>query len=336
MTRVPPEAMRLLNGFRGFQLVVAACRLGLPDIVAAAPAGAEELAMRTQTSPDAMRRFLRGLATWGFFAEDADRRYSATVISDAFRSDRPGLRNVALMLSDEGYSTWGDLMYSLRTGGTAFEHLHGMSRWQALAQNPAAAAVFNAAMVELTNRVANEFVAAYDFASATTVMDVGGGTGTLLATVLRANPSLRGFLLDLPAGLAQATDAMRAAGVADRVQLVEASFFESLPARADVYLLKSIIHDWADEYAKQILASCRAGMVADARLVLLERVVPARIAGEDYELAAVMSDLHMMVLLGGRERTSAEYTALLAASGLRLTRTIELPSDFYALEAQLA
>lgn len=336
MSRFPAEAIRLLNGFRGYQLVVAACRLGLPDIVAAAPASASELAERTGMNPDAMLRFLRGLAAWGFFAEDGDGRYSATPVSESYRSDRPGLQKMALMLNEEAYPVWAELLYSLRTGKPAFDHLYGKSRWEMLAGNKEDAAQFNAAMVEVSNRVARELVAAYDFSSAQTVVDVGGGNGALLAGVLDGNPHLRGILFDLPTGLAGAAAAMEAAGLSDRVELVEGSFFETVPADADVYLLKSIVHDWDHERAVQILTTCRAAMAPRSRLLLVERLVPERITDGDVELSTVMSDLHMMVLLGGRERTTTEYALLLESAGLRLSRTIAMPSEFYIVEALTA
>src|SRR5690348_14636342 len=333
MSAVHPDALRLLHGFRGYQLVVAACRLGLPDRVADGPLGAAEIADQTGMSPDAMRRVLRGLAAWGFFAEDGDGRYVSTPVSDSFRSDRPGLRNMALMLSEEGYPTWGALMYSLETGNPAFEHLHGKSRWEKLAEEPENAAQFNAAMVETSTRVAREVVAAYDFGWARTVVDVGGGNGALLAGVLRANPRLRGVLFDLPAGLAGAAEDLETAGVGDRVEIVEGSFFETVPAGHDVYVLKSIVHDWDDEHAAKILAACRNAMGPSSRLLVVERLVPEHVTTDVRDLAAVMSDLHMMVLLGGRERTNPELIELFRPIGLRLARDIEMPSDFHIVEA---
>jgi orsellinic acid C2-O-methyltransferase len=332
----PPDAVRLLNGFRGYQLVVAACRLRLPDMIAAGPLGAGEVAARTGLDPDATRRLLRGLAAWGFFAEDADGRYSSTPISEAYRSDRHGLRNMALLLSEEAYSTWSALEYSLRTGKSAFEHIHGKSRWEKLAQDPEDAALFNAAMVETSIRVGKEVVAAYDFGWARSVVDVGGGNGALLAGVLRANPNLRGVLLDLPAGLAGAAEAMAAAGVAERVEIVEGSFFDAVPNGGDVYMLKSILHDWDDEHAATILATCRVAMPPASRLLVVERVVPDRVTTGARDLASVMGDLHMMVLLGGRERTNSEFGKLFQPAGFRLTRDIEMPSDFHIVEAQPA
>lgn len=333
--RPPPlEAIRLLNGFRGYQLVVAACRLKLPDLVAAGHAEAAILAVRTGTHEPSMRRMLRGLAAWGFFVEDSNGRFAPTAISESFRSDRPGLRDMALMLSTEGYGAWGDLLYALETGQPVFEHLYGKSRWEKLAEDPEDAAAFNAAMVETSRRVGAAFVAGYELGDVNTVVDVGGGNGALLAAVLAKLPAAKGVLFDLPAGLAGAAERLRASSLDGRVALVEGSFFDSVPESGDLYLLKSIVHDWDDERASAILKSCRSAMKGSARLVLLERFLPERIESPDLALGTVMSDLHMMVLLGGRERTTAEYASLLEAAGLNMTRPVMLDSDFYAIEAR--
>jgi O-methyltransferase domain/Dimerisation domain len=334
--RPPAEALRLLNGFRVYQLVVAACRLKLPDLVAAGHGEPAALAAMTKTHEPSMRRVLRGLAALGFFQEDAGGRYIQTATSDWFRSDRPGLRTMTLMLSKEGYRAWAELPYALETGGPVFERVYGKSRWEKMADDPDDAALFNAAMVETSERVGAEFAAGYDLKGVDTIVDVGGGNGALLAAVLAKLPHAQGMLFDLPAGLAGAPERMRAAGVDGRVTLVEGSFFESIPASGDLYLLKSIVHDWDDAHATAILSACRKAMKPSARLVLVERFLPDRMESPGLELATVMSDLHMMVVLGGRERTTAEYASLLEASGLRITRTVMLDSDFYALEAALA
>ncbi|HKW72898.1 MAG TPA: methyltransferase, partial [Candidatus Dormibacteraeota bacterium] len=230
------QAIRLMNGFRGYQLVVAACRLKLPDLVGERPQAAEELAAATGTHPPSLRRALRGLVAWGFLSQEPDGRFAPTDISELFRSDRPGIRNITVLLSDEGYRTWGSLAESLRTGEPMFERIHGKSRWQMMAEDPEDAATFNAAMVETSTRVGREFVEAFDFRGAQLVVDVAGGNGALLAAVLRAHPSMRGILFDLPAGLAGASSVMEKAAVSERVSMVEGSFFESVPAGADLYL----------------------------------------------------------------------------------------------------
>ena len=254
------EAFRLVQGYRVYQMLVAACELKLPDLLADGPKSARDLAAATETHEPSMGRFLRGLAIWGLVEQLPGDRYSGTALADCFRSDIPGFRNMTLNLAAEGYTAWGSLLYSLRTGKPAFEHVFGKSRWAALAEDPHSAARFNAHMVEVTTRVAAGFVHAYDFRGVATVVDVGGGNGALLAAVLRANPEIKGVLCDLPAGLAGARELLHSSGVAGRTSLAEGSFFESVPAGGDLYMLKSIVHDWDDERALQILKTCRQAM----------------------------------------------------------------------------
>lgn len=200
-----------------------------------------------------------------------------------------------------------------------------------LGENPEASRGFNAAMVETTRRVAAAFLAAYDFDGVRTVADIAGGTGALLTAILAAHDQMRGILFDLPAGVVDAPAAMKAAGVADRVTIVEGSFFDPVPGGADLYLLKSIVHDWDDKPATVILKSCAAAMGSHSRLVVIERDFPEHATAE--ALGTLMSDLNMMVVLGGRERTDDEYAALLADADLRFTRAIAMASDFHAIEA---
>ncbi len=327
------EAQRLVNGFRAFQMMVAACRLRLPDLVADGPKTADELATSTGIHAPSLRRLLRGLEVWGVLVERPDGRFASTPLSDQFLSNKPGLRNLTIMLSEEGYQAWGDLMYSLSTGKPAYEHLYGKSHFERLGENSEMAAHFNAAMVESSTRVARTFAAAYDFTGVRTVVDVGGGNGAVLMAVLEANPGIRGVLFDLAQGLAGANDKLAAAGVAERVTLQQGSFFEAVPSGSDLYLLKWIVHDWDDERALAILKNCRRAMPGKARLVLLERKLPERIENADDALAAVMGDLQMMVVLGGKERTTNEYRDLLAQAGLYMTREISIDSGFAAIEA---
>lgn len=325
-----------MSGFRAYQMIVAACRLQIPDLIAEDPKTADELAASTGMHAPSLRRLLRGLAVWGVLAEMADGRFASTSLSDQFRSDKPGLRNMTIMLSEEGYQAWGELMYTLRTGKPAYEQIYGKSHFERLAEEPEIAAHFNAAMVEFSTLVARAFTAAYDFGDVRTVVDVGGGNGAVLTAVLQAHPGMRGILFDLAQGLAGAQEKLAAAGVAARVTLDEGSFFMTVPSGADLYLLKSIVHDWNDERALAILKTCRRAMNAKARLVLLERELPERIDRPDETLTTVMSDLHMMVVLGGKERTTSEYRDLLAQAGLRMTRLVPTESDFCAVEAVAA
>jgi hypothetical protein len=327
------DAQRLMSGFRAYQMIVAACRLRLPDLVADGPKGADELAVETDTLAGPLHRLLRGLAVWRVLVEMPDGKFGPTSLSDSFRSDKPGLRNMTIMLSEEGYQAWGDLMFSLRTGKSAFEHMYGKSHFESLGENPELAAHFNAAMVEFSSRVSGVFAAVYDFTGMGTVVDVGGGNGAVLMAVLQAHAGTRGILFDLAQGLAGAEEKLATAGLADRVTLQEGSFFEAVPSGADIYLLKSIVHDWDDERALAILLNCARAMHPTSRLVLLERRLPERIENPDDAFTTVMGDLHMMVVLGGKERTVNQYRELLSQAGLRLTREIPIESDITAFEA---
>jgi hypothetical protein len=330
------EAQRLMSGFRAYQMVVAACRLQIPDLVAHGPRSAEDLATETGTLPGPLLRVLRGLAVWKVLVETPDGKFGSTSLSDTFRSDRPGLRNMTIMLSEEGYQAWGDLMFTLRTGKSAFEHMYGKSHFDRLGENPELAVHFNAAMVEFSSRVAGAFAAAYDFTRASAVVDVGGGNGAVLMAVLQAHPATRGILFDLAQGLVGAEDKLAAGGVAERVTLQEGSFFEAVPSGADIYILKSVIHDWDDERALAILQTCALAMRPTSRLVLLERALPERIESPDEAFTTVMGDVHMMVVLGGRERTADQYRDLLAQAGLRMTSVIPIEADISAFEAVVA
>ena len=330
------EAQRLVSGFRAYMMMVAACRLKIPDLLASGPKTADEVAASTQTHAPSIQRLLRGLFVWGVLAEMPDGRFASTPISDDFRSDRPGLRNLTIMLSEEGYQAWGELMYTLQTGKPAYEHVYRKSHFERLAEEPEMSAHFNAAMVEISARVAQAFITSFDFQGVSTVVDVGGGNGGMLLAVLQAHPEMRGILFDLAQGLAGAHETLAAASVADRVTLHEGSFFEAVSSGADLYLLKSIIHDWDDERALAILRTCRRAMSDRSRLVLLERRFPERIENADEMLTTVMGDLQMMVVLGGKERTDNEYRELMAKAGLRMTRVVPTESEFAAFEAVVA
>src|SRR6267378_5283977 len=206
------EAHRLVSGFRAYMMMVAACRLKLPDLLSAGPKTAVELAASTETHAPSMQRLLRGLVVWDVVSQMPDGRFASTPLSDQFRSDRPGLRNQTIMLSEEGYQAWGELMYTLRTGKPAYEHLYGKSHFARLGEEPEMSANFNAAMVEISARVAQAFIAAFDFTGVTTVVDVGGGNGGMLLAALQAHPEMRGILFDLAQGLAGAHETLAAAG----------------------------------------------------------------------------------------------------------------------------
>jgi hypothetical protein len=326
------RAFMLISGFRVTQMVRAVSELQIPDLVASGPRTADDLAASTGVQADPLRRILRCLVAAGVFTETEDGRFASTPISEWYR-DQPGsLRWTALMLPNESYEAFGALMHTLRTGEPAFEHVFGMSRWAQLAQDPERAAIFNASMQSGTEQVRDALAAACEFAGMKTIVDVAGGRGTLIAALLKANPHLHGVVFDVEAGLGETDAYLKREGVRDRCDIVSGSFFESVPAGHDAYLLKSIVHDWKDEKAALILAACRKAMKPDSRLLVIEQVVPDR--AEDTPLARrlFMTDVQMLVVLAGRERTNDEYRDLFRGAGLRLTRVIPTESRFQLIE----
>jgi len=327
------RAFQLISGFRISQMIRAACELGIPDMLAAGPRSAADLADATGTLEPMLRRLLRALSAVGVFTEEEDGRFGPTPISEQLM-DRPGsMRGWALMLSRESYQAWAALMHPLTTGEPAHDHVLGESRFDALSKDPDASAVFNMAMQRWTEQVAGDVATTYDFGSAQSVIDVGGGTGALLAGILGAHPHLRGAVFDLPSGVS-ATDAYLAEhGLRDRVRIETGSFFESVPSGYDRYVLKSIVHDWDDDRAIDILRTCRAAMGDDSRLLLVERVSPARATESTEAQRILFSDMQMMVMLGGRERTVDEYADLLSAAGLTFTSVTPTTTEVDVIEA---
>lgn len=327
------RAFMLVSGFRATQLVRAVTELRIPDLVADGPRSAADLAEATGVMTEPLQRALRALVSVGVFDEVEGGRFAATPVSDWFR-DRPGsMRGIALMLPAESYRAFGDLMYSLKTGEPAFEHIYSMSRWEQLAQEPDESALFNSAMQFNTEAMRDAVASAYDFTGLLSVVDVGGGRGTLIAGLLKANPGLRGTVFDIDAGLVETEAYLKKEGVHDRCAVKRGSFFDHIPSGHDAYVLKNIIHDWNDEKAAVILANCRKAMGPERRLILIERIVPARSEDSAAARQVFMLDMQMMVMLGGRERTLEEFRALLESAGFQLTRVIPTESPFQLIEA---
>lgn len=322
------QAFKLVSGFRFTQMVRAVAQLEIPDLVASGARTADDLATATGVQADPLRRILRSLVTVGLFSETEDGRFGATSVSEWFR-DKPGsMRGTALMLATDPYVAFGGLMHTLKTGEPAFEHLFHMSRWEQLAKEPEKAAQFNSAMQLRTEEVRGAVASAYDFSGVRSVIDVGGGRGTLLAGLLQEHPHLRGAVYDIEAGVAESDAYLKAEGVRDRCEIVTGSFFESVPGGHDLYVLKNVIHDWNDEKALAILIKCREAMVPEARLILVEHVMPAQAEDSADSRRIFMDDVQMLVMLAGKERTEGEYRDLMGKAGIELTRVIPTQSVY--------
>lgn len=314
------RAYELINGFRTSQIVYAAVELHIPDLLTDRAMSASDLSNATGIDASRLRRLLRALAVLGVLVESDDGQFANTELGELFREGVPGSRrSLVRMLVPESYRNWDHFMETLRTGVTGQSLAHGGTLWDLIARDPDFGARFNAAMAGNTEDMAVFVGSAGDFSLASVVVDVGGGEGSLVAGVLRAHPGMRGVVYDLAAGLVQTKAYLASHGVADRCEIVEGSFFESVPL-GDVYLLKDILHDWDDDAATAILRVCRRKMNVASRLMIVERVMPSRITATPAHVNATMTDLQMMVQLGGKERTPEEFGELFAAADLRLDR----------------
>jgi hypothetical protein len=325
------ELLRLTAAAWVARAIGVAAALGLADLLADGPRGVDELARASAADPPSLYRLLRALAGAGIFAEDDHGRFGLTPLADGLRSDAPGSVRAlcALRAAPWYWGAWGELAHSVRTGAPGFDRVHGTDLFTLLERHPAALALFGQAMGALSGTEAAAVLAAYDFAPAATIVDVGGGRGALLAAILGAHPAARGILFDRPATVAGAGALLQGAGVGDRCAVVGGSFFEAVPAGGDLYVLKSVLHDWDDDRAAAILRTCRRAMGPAGRLLLIERVLPPGNAPSPGR----WMDLNMLVAAGGRERTEAEYRSLLAGAGFEATRVVPTTAEVSLLEA---
>jgi len=299
------------------QAIHVAAKFALADLVASGPKSIKELADATHTHGSSMGRLLRALTTLGIFVEDTAGRYRQTALSDTLRSEHPeSIRPLAMMLG--AHFVWkpsGALDETVRTGQPSFERVYGAPFFEYLAGHSDDAAVFNTAMSSSPDYLA-AIVGAYEFSKFERIVDVGGGHGLLLAGILLANPRLCGVLYDLPAVVAD-TSALRKEPISQRCEIIGGDFFKGVPAGADAYILKGIIHDWNDEAALRILKNCRRAIHSDGTLLLAETVL-----SPSTDPASALMDMLMMVLTNGRERTESEFRSLLQEAGFSMVQVI--------------
>ena len=309
------ELLALVRGHRLTDIVTTAARLGIPDAIAGGATEPEAIALATATHAPTLTRLLRALAAAGVVHEADDGTFALTAMGEAMRTDVPGSVApwVALLDRDYMHVAWRNLEHSVRTGENTFAAVNGEDIWAWRDARPEEGAIFDRAMTSMSAGIGGAVTTTFDFSGSRVVADIAGGAGLLLADVLRANPHLRGVLFDQPSVVHREL-AVRAPEFAGRCEVVGGSFFESVPAGADVYLLKAILHDWEDVESLAILRNIRAVIPDTGTLLVIERVVGPR--NEDLE--GRLSDLHMLVMPGGRERTRDEWTTLLAGAGFRL------------------
>ncbi|HSK71174.1 MAG TPA: methyltransferase [Pyrinomonadaceae bacterium] len=331
---LPPQAvlMQMVMGFITSQAISVAAKLYIADYLKDGGKTVEELAEATGTHAPSLYRLLRALTSAGVFTKDAENRYSNTSLGDALRSDHPhSMRAAAHMICDrEHWNSHGNLFQSVKTGETGFDYTFGKPIFPYLAENPAPAEVFDNAMTSFSNVVAQAVAGTYDFSQAKTIADIGGGHGLILSTVLQANPQAKGILFDQPYVVEAAGELLKNAGVAERVERIGGDFFSEVPVKADIYLMKFIIHDWNDSQSVTILKNLAKYAEPGAKVLLIETVVE-----EDDHVPSVskLMDLNMLAMTGGKERTPSEYAALFEQTGFKLTNVIFTPSPLQIVEA---
>jgi ubiquinone/menaquinone biosynthesis C-methylase UbiE len=329
----PAVALRQLStGLWISKAIAVAAELGIADHLKHGPKTVEELAPALEAHPGALSRLLRGLASIGVFAEEAPGRFTLTPLAALLLTNTPQSWRAAAIMNGEPWvwQPWGDLLYSIKTGRPAFEHIFGMEFDTYLAEHRNAADIFQAFMHVATAEEAVAVAPVYDFSELTTVVDVGGGRGALLGAILQANPHLRGVLFEAPHVIATARPALEAQGLADRCQFVAGDFFEALPIGGDAYILKWILVSWDDEQAVTILQNCHRAMRTTGKLLVVERIIP--IGNEPFY--GKLADLNLLVLYRGRHRTEAEYRTLFARAGFTLSRILPThsPTEFSVIE----
>jgi C-methyltransferase len=334
LTPAPAAMIEMILAGWTSQAITVAAQLGVADALAEGPLPIDELSARVNADADALRRLLRALISRGVFRHRRDGRYELNSLADTLRSNaRPSMKSAARFYgSQEQRERWTLLVDSVRTGTSVVPALRGKSSFDYFADKPELSELFNQTMTSVSEMTDAPVVAGYDFSAYPTIVDVGGGHGPLLATILAAAPTSRGVLYDLPRVVMNAPDLLRKNKVADRVRIEEGSFFDSVPHGGDAYVLKNIIHDWPDEKAVEILRNVHAAAGPRAILLLVEFVIPEH----DRDFPGKWVDLEMLLNLGARERTAAEYRDLLSQAGFRMTRVVQTAAPLSVVEARVA
>ncbi len=289
--------------------------LGVADLIESGrPQPVEHLARATRTHEPSLYRILRFMASHGIFEESGDRRFGHTPLSAALRSDAPGSYRAAAQLFHPIFAAWDGLHHSIQTGEPAFSKVYGAGVFDYVGAHPELGPVFDAGMTSMNFYETGAMLDAYDFTGIRVLADIGGGNGSLISAVLARYPGMQGILFDLGHVVGRAKESLKAAGLAGRCSVVEGNFFESVPAGADAYLFRHIIHDWTDEQCLQILRHCRKVIPANGKLLIADCVVPlgnAPSLAKDY-------DILMLAYPGGQERTETQFRSLLERSGFKL------------------
>jgi SAM-dependent methyltransferase len=325
------KLMEMIHGNWLAQCIYVAAKLDIADHLKEGPKSSDELSHIVGADPTALYRLLRALAGLGVFHEEPDKRFSLTAMGELLSSESPNSLNAYIVMINEKecYQSWGNLLYSVKTGESSFEHVFGQEFLQYVEKNAEFAGVFNRAMVEKYRGVVPSILKMYDFSGFNTVVDVGGGYGQLLIEILKNNPNARGILFDLPKVVEGARNSISNSGVAERITLIAGDCFDKIPEGGDGYVLKSFINNWEDHDAVKVLNNCRRAMSPDGKLIVIE---PVLLPANEPDYGKLM-DLQLLVLQKSRERTKEDFENLLGLSGFSMRSIFRTESEFSVIEA---
>jgi len=332
----PPHAvlMQMVMGIWAAQIASAVAQLEIPDHIARGKVSVDDLAAEANADAEALYRLLRAAGSIGLCAETAPRHFALTPVGDALRSDAAhSVRDFVIAETASGHwLPWGRLADAVRRGGPMTEETLGMNAWEYYAKNIDEGRCFARGMGNLSAIVSEDVARVYDPGDVRRIVDVGGSEGVLLRGLLARAPEARGVLFDRPEIIEAAKGPIESSGFADRVELAGGSFLDEVPVGGDLYVLKSILHDWPDEQCETIVRNVHRAAAPESRLMIVEMTLPDGPAGTPSPVP--LMDMNMLVMLGGRERTASEFSALLARCGYRVERVVPTPGPFSVIEAR--
>jgi SAM-dependent methyltransferase len=326
----PPALFQMATAYWLSQAIYVAAKLGVADVLKDGPKSCSALAAATGADTQSLFRLMRALSNAGVFAHVQSDSFALSSAGESLQSNIPGsLRTIVMTLGEIHYQAWGDLLHSIQTGSPAFNNVFGTGLFEYLHRNTEAADAFNGGMTDVSSLLAYAVLMAYDFSRIPSIVDIGGGQGRLLRSIVQINPQIKGTVFDLEPAIEMAKQHLGSDACSGRCSAVAGDFFDSVPEGADAYILCGVIHDWDDDHSIRILKNCRRAMNSNGRLLLVETVVPEPGAN----CFSKLLDLNMLVMTGGRERTKSEFCTLFNAAGYKLTRIVPTMAPQSVIEA---
>jgi hypothetical protein len=328
--QVPPPAqmLQMITGFWTSCCIYNAAKLNIADQLATQPQTASRLASAVNADAPSLYRLMRALCSVGVFVENERHEFELTPLGNTLRSDVPGsMKAMVIAQLGDHYAAWGNLAHSIKTGGIAFDDVEGMPVWKYYETHPEDGANFAKAMSGMTEAAVAHILPAYSFTGYDTIVDVGGGNGALLSAVLAESKASHGLVYDEPYLQEQAIANLGQKGLLSRCAFRPGSFFDSVPAGGDLYIMKMILHDWNDSQSKKILDNVYAAMVKGSRLIIIESVIPEGNAPHPGKFM----DINMMAMTGGRERTENEWKDMIGSCGLQFVRIIHTHHPMFSI-----